>query len=292
MYLQPNYAYCGQSMEEPYLEAGFSFYDLAAPGTTPFPPNYYIGFLSQRWVQEALGVPLNYTQSNNAVNEAFSNVGDIVRGGLLQDLGYILDSGIKVALVYGDRDFACNWIGGENVSLNVPWSSQSKFQQAGYTDIKVNSSYVGGQVRQYGNLSFSRVYQSGHEVPAYQPQTAYEIFRRAMGGLDIATGGTTVTNDYATKGTADTWSIKMKAPAPPPSECYVLAPSTCDEDTYNSVLNGTAKVTDWIVNYNPSKSSGNNPSSSSGPKKNAASETRLVAWWMLGLTFLTFAVLG
>jgi uridylate kinase len=33
--------------------------------------------------------------------------------GYLEDLAYVLDSGIKVALVYGDGDYACNWIGGK-----------------------------------------------------------------------------------------------------------------------------------------------------------------------------------
>ena len=44
-----------------------------------------------------------------------------------------------------------------NYSLSAP------FRAAGYQDIQVNSSYVGGQVRQHGNFSFSRVYEAGHE---------------------------------------------------------------------------------------------------------------------------------
>jgi carboxypeptidase C (cathepsin A) len=52
----------------------------------------------------------------------------------------------------------------------------------------VNGFYNGCLVRQYGNFSFSRVFEAGHEVPAYQPETAYEIFRRAMFNLDIASG--------------------------------------------------------------------------------------------------------
>ncbi len=78
--------------------------------------------------------------------------------GYLEDIAYILDSGIKVALAYGDRDYACNWIGGEEVSLAINYTDSEKFRSAGYTPIQTNSSYVGGQVRQYGNFSFSRVY--------------------------------------------------------------------------------------------------------------------------------------
>jgi carboxypeptidase C (cathepsin A) len=113
-------------------------------------------------VQSALGVPVNYSAQNVAVAEAFTGTGDFLRPNSLDDIGYLLDSGVKVALVYGDRDFACNWIGGEKVSTAVDYSMSDKFKEAGYTPI-LSTVGVGGQVRQYGNFSFSRVYQAGHE---------------------------------------------------------------------------------------------------------------------------------
>jgi len=52
----------------------------------------------------------------------------------------------------------------------------SKFAEAGYADIKTNGSYIGGQVRQYGNFSFSRVYQAGHEGGFYaKPNCVYSV---------------------------------------------------------------------------------------------------------------------
>jgi len=113
-------------------------------------------------VQGALGVPVNYSAENIAVGEAFSGTGDFLRPNSLEAIGYLLDNGVKVALVYGDRDFACNWIGGEEVSTAIGYSMSDKFKAAGYTPI-LSSVGVGGQVRQYGNFSFSRVYQAGHE---------------------------------------------------------------------------------------------------------------------------------
>jgi carboxypeptidase C (cathepsin A) len=64
--------------------------------------------------------------------------------------------------MYGDRDYQCNWIGGEAISLAIKSNASSSFMKAGYANIETNSSYVGGFVRQYGNLSFSRVFQAGH----------------------------------------------------------------------------------------------------------------------------------
>lgn len=115
------YSFCEMNVIGPYLLAGRSPYDVTAPQNSPFPPQYYNGFLNQAWVQTALGVPLNYTESDSAVFAAFiMQTGDWSRGGTLSDLGSVLDSGIKVAMVYGDRDYLCNWLVGEAESLAVP----------------------------------------------------------------------------------------------------------------------------------------------------------------------------
>ena len=105
--------YCSNNVEAQYYNtSGRNYYDIASIDPTPFPPNYYLGYLSQHYVQAALGVPINYTQSTNGVYEAFNSIGDYartdIRGGQIQDLAYLLDNGIKVAFMYGDRDYACN----------------------------------------------------------------------------------------------------------------------------------------------------------------------------------------
>lgn len=236
-----------------------------------------LGFLSQAWVQEALGVPVNFTESSNSVFSAFNRIGDFVRGNTMEDIAYVLDSGVKVALVYGDRDFACNWIGGENVSLNIPWSKKDEFSKAGYADLRTNKKYVGGQVRQFGNLSFARVYQAGHEVPAYQPETAYEIFRRVMFNTDIATGKIPLAAgmEYKTEGKADTFGIRMEAPKPHPHQCYILSPGTCTEDELEQLSNGQAEVKDYILS-----------SKKGDPKQGAAEKTLVSRLWLVLPTFL------
>ena len=246
---------CNGYVDGPYSEySGRNFYDFAAIDPDPFPPNYYLGYLSQAYVQAALGVPVNFTTEATAPYNAFTSTGDFARstinGGYLQDLAFILESGIKLALIYGDRDYACNWLGGENVSLNVPYSQSEKFQDAGYANISTNASYIGGQVRQYGNFSFSRVFQSGHEVPAYQPETAYQIFTRAIFGTDIATGtiDTTKNSDYATEGSSTTFQVKNQDPGSPSFQCYILdLADTCTDDQMNSVWDGSGLIHDYIL---------------------------------------------
>lgn len=239
-------------VEGPYIfYSGRNYYDIAAIDPDPFPPNYYVGYLNQPHVQQALGTPVNYTNpGGNGPYNAFQSTGDYPRGGLLEDLSYLIDSGIKVALVYGDRDYACSWLGGEAASLAVAYSKTSNFQSSGYEDIHVNGTYNGGLVRQYGNFSFSRVFQAGHEVPAYQPETAYEIFHRAMFNLDIASGkiSTAQNGTYGTVGASSTFSIKNKVPESPQPTCYTYALlSTCTNDQINSVIDGSALIHDYIV---------------------------------------------
>ena len=285
-------SYCRNEVEGQYnTYSGRNFYDIAAINPDPFPPNYYTGYLANAYVQAALGVPVNYTDASNGVYNAFSSVGDYpradVRGGYLNDLAFLLDNGVKVALIYGDRDYACNWLGGENVSLNVNYSQASSFAAAGYTNITTNSSYVGGQVRQYGNYSFSRVFQSGHEVPAYQPETAYQIFSRAIFGMDIATGTVPTANNsnYSTNGLRTTFQISNQDLGSPTPQCYVLAmSSTCTSAQMEQIYEGSGLVHDYIlIDANQSHLF---PGITPKSKKGAAARTDL-SWTMLG----TFALL-
>jgi carboxypeptidase C (cathepsin A) len=223
------------------------WFDITHPSADPFPPTYLMGYLNQQWVQAALGTPVNHTAVSPAVYEAFSRTGDISKGGLLQDLAFILDNGVKVALMYGDRDYACNWLGGEQSSLKIPWHSQASFQKAGYAPLVLSPVHSGGLVRQYGNLSFTRVYQAGHLVPSYQPRAAYEVFVRSLFNRDVATGRVLVSADYKTSGPNDTWGSLSDVLPAPESQCYVLNPASCTEEQHEWLKAGTAVVKNWIV---------------------------------------------
>ena len=100
--------FCGKNVANAASDGSVSILDIAQPPEYPLVPSYFIGFLNQPHVQAALGVPLNFTPTSRAVVKAFSMSGDNVRYQALTDLGVALDSGIKIALIYGDRDLACN----------------------------------------------------------------------------------------------------------------------------------------------------------------------------------------
>lgn len=234
-------------------ESKAGWYDITHPAQDSFPPEYFIGFLNQHWVQKALGVPVNHSVISDAVYQGFTATGDGVKGGLLDDLAYILDHGVQVAMMYGDRDYACNWVQGEQSSLKIPWSSQESFEAAGYTPLVMSPVHSGGLTRQYGNLSFTRVYQAGHMVPSYQPKASYEIFMRALLGKDIATGTVDLQEvaakgkQYATEGPGDTWWMKNDVLPAPLQECYYLDIGRCTDEEKEWVFDGTAVVKDFIV---------------------------------------------
>ncbi|KAL8746954.1 MAG: hypothetical protein Q9184_007675 [Pyrenodesmia sp. 2 TL-2023] len=114
----------------------------------------------------------------------------------------ILNNSVRVSLIYGDADYICNWFGGQAVSLAVNYTDSTKFRAAGYTPFLVNGQEY-GEVREYGNFSFLRIYEAGHEVPYYQPEASLEYFRRILGGKDIALGTTEITGTYGTSGNAN-----------------------------------------------------------------------------------------
>ena len=89
-------------------------------------------------------------------------------------------------------------------------------------------------VRQYGNFSFMRIYEAGHEVPFYQPKASLEMFKRVLGNLDIATGKTTITGSYETTGEANATH----------TEPYVAIPSATGSGAAESY---TAAITNPIT---------------------------------------------
>ncbi|KAH7420101.1 serine carboxypeptidase [Cadophora sp. MPI-SDFR-AT-0126] len=224
----------------------WGWYDIAHPHADPTPEPYMLGYLTQSWVLEALGVPVNFSSSSPAVYFAFAGTHDIERRGSMEAVSYLLDSGVKVHMVYGDRDYACNWLGGETASLAIQYSGTEEFKNAGYAPI-LGSEGVGGFVRQFGNFSFSRVFQAGHEVPWYQPEVSYNIFMRAMFNKDIATGLLPVSDDLTTLGPSSTFHIKNAVPSAPEPKCYILNPETCTPEQYAGVKDGSAIVRDFFV---------------------------------------------
>ncbi|KAH6615635.1 carboxypeptidase C [Chaetomium sp. MPI-SDFR-AT-0129] len=244
--------------------SGRAQFDIAHPRRDPFPPPHLYGYLTSSSTLAALGVPVNYSAVSEAANQVFEESFDILRGGYLETLAALLDEDVnddeekvQVHLVYGDRDYGANWLNGERTSLAVPWRGAEGFAEALYTPLVLTPGEGGdededetsfGLTRQTGRFSFTRVFQSGHEVPAYQPAAAHAIFQRANARRDIATGRVRVDEEYTTdRGLRDAWTVRSTVPEFPRPRCYVLVPGSCEPEVWRTVVDGTAVVKDYFV---------------------------------------------
>ena len=241
--------FCVNNVINPFITSGRDVYDITQETPDPFPPSTYLEYLNSGDVQAAIGVSVNYTQESSAVYSAFQNTGDWERGNQIDQLAYLLSMGVRVALIYGDRDYICNWLGGQAVSFAVAAASPAyaPFYGAGYADIVVNQTYVGGVVRQYGNLSFSRIYNAGHLVPAYQPETAFTVFTRIIMGHDISSGNSVDLATYTSNGTANA-TFTSTAPDQLQPTCWIRdIPDKCTEDQISKLEAGSGVIINGVL---------------------------------------------
>ena len=86
---------------------------------------------------------------------------------------------------------------------------------------------------------------------AYQPETVFQIFNRAMLNKDVATGKIPTagsSNDYSTHGPSSSDQIKNNLPPSPPANCYLYdIGNTCTVDQLTAILKGTAEIVDFRV---------------------------------------------
>ncbi|KAL8664632.1 MAG: hypothetical protein Q9202_002902 [Teloschistes flavicans] len=237
---------CRTNVEEPYYEfGGRGVYDIRDPYEDPTPPTYFIDYVNLAPVQNALGVNLNYTESNNDVSYAFQMTGDFAYPNFMEDLEMILNKSVRVALYYGDADYICNWFGGQAVSNALNYTNKAEFAAAGYVPFTVGGTEY-GEVREYGNFSFTRIYEAGHEVPFYQPEASLELFRRVLGKVDIATGAQELTGTYGTKGEANATHtepfVPLTSTSAQASKMTMSASATGDQ---SAVITGAVRGRGW-----------------------------------------------
>lgn len=240
---------CNDNVIGPYQASGRDVYDISQMTPDSFPPNTYLEYLNSEAVQASIGALVNFTETSSPVFNAFLSTGDYDRGNQISDMSYLLSLGVRVALIYGDRDYICNWVGGEAVSFSIAAQSPatSRFYSAGYAEIVVNNSYIGGVVRQYGNLSFSRIYDAGHLIPAYQPETAFTVFTRVIMGTDISTGEPIDLSTFVSTGN-DNATYQNTAPAQYPPKCWIRnIAGTCSKQDIAMIQSGQGVVINGVL---------------------------------------------
>jgi len=93
---------------------------------------------------------------------------------LADKMSNILEHGVHVLVYSGDKDFVCNWRGGEAWTNAVQWSKQDDFNKVEYKDWIVDGK-AAGALKSVDNFKFLRVYDAGHMVPMDQPKVALSM---------------------------------------------------------------------------------------------------------------------
>jgi len=104
---------------------------------------------------------------------------------LADKISNLLEQGVEVLVYSGDKDFICNWRGGEAWTNAVEWSGHEDFNAAQYSEWTVDGAPA-GQIKQHKNFKFLRVYDAGHMVPMDQPANALAMLTTFITG-DIFT---------------------------------------------------------------------------------------------------------
>lgn len=166
--------------------AGRSEYDIRELVPDPFPYGYWHDYVNTPKVQQALGAFVNHSSSDGTVRSGFGNTGDDDReSGTVAASRFLADEGVYTVHFAGDADYVCNWLGVEAIVDDI---DAPGYSSAGFVNISTSDHIVHGQVKQSDNVAFVRIYESGHEVPFYQPVVAFEMFERVIQGKDVATG--------------------------------------------------------------------------------------------------------
>ncbi|KAL7284880.1 hypothetical protein ACG7TL_002194 [Trametes sanguinea] len=149
-----------------------------ASSPNPFPPEFYVKFLRNATIMEKIGAQARYSECSNPVDSQFSRTGDDART-LLPQLAALANSRLRILIWAGDADINCNWIGGHHSVLAMDWYGNETLNRTPFTNMTIHGKPVAA-IQNVDNFSFARVYEAGHEVPAFQPQAAFEIFSQII----------------------------------------------------------------------------------------------------------------
>ena len=63
---------------------------------------------------------------------------------LQDDITYLLKSGLNLLVYSGDKDFICNWRGGEKWTNEITWDHADDWSKAGYVDWTLDDKTTAG----------------------------------------------------------------------------------------------------------------------------------------------------
>ncbi|KAG1740432.1 Alpha/Beta hydrolase protein [Suillus paluster] len=169
--------YCDEYVYFPAAH-GYDDYDVRQNSSNLFPPQYEVDYLHKKDVMKKIGAQVTYERCPDPPYDQFVYTGDLGRTWLPQ-LSALANSGMKILIWAGDADIICNWLGLHASVLAMDWYGNETLHNTPFINMTIDGKPVAA-VQNLDNFSFVRVYEAGHEVPAFQPEAALEIFSQVI----------------------------------------------------------------------------------------------------------------
>ncbi|GAA5803990.1 hypothetical protein HPULCUR_009475 [Helicostylum pulchrum] len=168
--------YCTDNIDGLFLSSGRNYYDVRKGYAVIDPPEDYIFLLNDPKIQHQIGVEsIQFEQCAEEPYDAMSFSGEGARDSS-PALVSLLNNGIRILNYVGDADYLCNWYGNFEVMSQLQFNGSEQYNNQSLKPWTLRGKEV-GQYITTDKLTFIRVYEAGHEVPYYQPQTSLTMFR-------------------------------------------------------------------------------------------------------------------
>ncbi|KAI8717750.1 hypothetical protein NCS52_00851900 [Fusarium sp. LHS14.1] len=156
----------------------FNVYDVRIGRDDVDPPETFVDYITRADVMEAIGARTRFAECSDEVYANMETTGDGARS-FLGPLADVVKRGINTLIWAGDTDWICNWEGNLWAADALEWPGQAKFAATALRNYTVNGK-VHGRYKVVDNLAFLKVFEAGHSVPYYQPETALQVFKQVM----------------------------------------------------------------------------------------------------------------
>ena len=100
--------------------------------------------------------------------------------GFASNVGSLLDSGVRTLVYSGDKDFICNWRGGEAWVTALNYKNWIKAASKNW----MVGGKTAGNSRSSDGLTFLVVKDAGHMVPLDQGENALDMIQRHVLGRE------------------------------------------------------------------------------------------------------------
>ncbi|CAH6719348.1 carboxypeptidase Y [[Candida] jaroonii] len=182
----PATIYCNNAQMGPYQKTGRNVYDIRTMckgSNLCYEQLEYIDqYLNLPEVKNAVGAEVETFESCNFdINRNFLFTGDWMKPDFKNAIIEVLESELPVLIYAGDKDFICNWLGNQAWTNELEWSGSVGFSSASVNKWKNGKTHA-GDVKNFKNFTFLRVFGGGHMVPYDQPENSLDMVNRWISG--------------------------------------------------------------------------------------------------------------